>query len=224
MKKAFWLTVISSLVYLVLALLCLVDWQSSEHWRYVDSFSGTYLGLRLLGAVHSIVVSRGVFRSKQVMREWWALSSDPKSIQRTILLMLADLVVFADYGHWHTLPALERPVLQGTGLALYTVASIWQVWTDAYLARHFTGDPVPRGPMDQGPFRYVRHPRYAAAMLAKGAFALVFASALGWLIALAWVILLLRKVRVEEEHLRNMFGNEYETYAQRTARLLPGVY
>ena len=78
--------------------------------------------------------------------------------------------------------------------------------------------------MDQGPFRYVRHPRYAAAMLAKGAFALVFASALGWMLALTWAVLLLKKVSVEEEHLRNMFGNEYEAYAQRTARLLPGIY
>ena len=61
-------------------------------------------------------------------------------------------------------------------------------------------------------------------MLAKGAFALVFASAPGWFLALTWVIWLVKKVNLEEEHLRNMFGNEYEAYAQRTARLLPGIY
>jgi len=214
----------SSLAYLVLTLVCLVDWRSSEHWRHVDFFSGLYLGMRVLGAIYSTVVSRGAFRSEELMREWWGLSSDPKTIQRVVILMLADLVVFFDYGHWHTLPALERPVLQGMGLTLYAAASAWQAWTDAYLARHFASDHARRGPMDHGPFRYVRHPRYAAAILAKSAFALVFASALGWLLALAWAALLLKKVSVEEDHLRNMFGNEYETYARRTARLLPGVY
>lgn len=224
MKKAFWLTVTSSLAYLVLALLCLVDWRSQERWRHVDLFSGLYLGLRLLGAVHSIVVSRGAFRSKEVMREWWGLGSDPKAIRRVVTLMLADLVVFVDYSHWHTLPLLRRPLLQGLGLALYAFAAGWQMWADAYLARHFTGDHPPQSPTSQGPFRYVRHPRYAAAMLAKGAFALVFASAPGWLLALAWAVLLLKKMGLEEEHMRNIFGNEYEAYAQRTARLLPGIY
>ena len=213
-----------SLLYILLASACLINWRTPDPWSRLDLFSGGYLLLRTLGSAHSLVTSRKAFRSRQVMREWWAVTSDPKGIQRTIFLMLADLVVFFDYGHWHTLPALERPALQGMGVALYAVAWAWQVWTDAYLAWHFTGDHAQRGPMDQGPFHYVRHPRYAGAILAKCAFALVFASALGWLLALTWAILLLKKVSVEEEHLRNMFGNEYETYAQRTARLLPGVY
>jgi protein-S-isoprenylcysteine O-methyltransferase Ste14 len=213
-----------SLVYILLAGACLISWRTPDLWSRFDLFSGGYLVLRTLGSAHSLVTSRKAFRSRQVMQEWWAVTSDPQGIQRTILLMLADLVVFVDYGHWHTLPTLERPVLQGMGLALYAVALGWQVWTDAHLARHFAGDHAQRGPMDQGPFRYVRHPRYAGAILAKCAFALVFASALGWLLALTWAILLLKKVSVEEQHLRHMFGNEYETYAQRTARLLPGVY
>jgi protein-S-isoprenylcysteine O-methyltransferase Ste14 len=79
-------------------------------------------------------------------------------------------------------------------------------------------------PITDGPFRYVRHPRYAGAMAAKIAFPLVFASALGWVLAVAWIALLFRKVLGEETHLRNLFGPEYEAYARHTARLLPGVY
>lgn len=158
------------------------------------------------------------------MREWWALNSDPKGIARVIVLMLADLMVFADYAHWHLLPVLHQPALQGLGLALYTLAAASQMWADAYLAGYFAEDGSHVGLMDEGPFRYVRHPRYAAAIVAKAAFALVFASAPGWLLALAWGILLFKKVNVEEEHLRQRFGADYEAYAQRTARLLPGVY
>jgi hypothetical protein len=39
-----------------------------------------------------------------------------------------------------------------------------------------------------------------------------------------WTTVLFRKVRVEEAHLRQMFGREYETYAQHAARLVPHVY
>jgi protein-S-isoprenylcysteine O-methyltransferase Ste14 len=29
---------------------------------------------------------------------------------------------------------------------------------------------------------------------------------------------------VEEAHLRTVFGNRYETYSERTAKVLPGIY
>ena len=61
MKKTLWLTTTSSLAYFALAFAVLADWRSAERWRYVDWFSGTYLGLRLLGTVHSLFVSRGSF-------------------------------------------------------------------------------------------------------------------------------------------------------------------
>lgn len=41
---------------------------------------------------------------------------------------------------------------------------------------------------------------------------------------LAWETLLLRKVEVEEAHLRELFGRGYEAYQQTTAKLLPGIY
>jgi len=41
---------------------------------------------------------------------------------------------------------------------------------------------------------------------------------------LAWGALLLRKVEVEEAHLKKLFGQPYKAYQQATAKLLPGVY
>jgi len=58
----------------------------------------------------------------------------------------------------------------------------------------------------------------------KIAVALVFASAVGWLLVGVWSLLLLRQVRLEEVHLYNLFGCEYEAYARQTARLVPGIY
>ena len=78
--------------------------------------------------------------------------------------------------------------------------------------------------MNVGPYRYVRHPRYTAAILGKVAVALALASAAGWLLALAWGFLLTRKMTIEESHLRKRFGKSYELYKRNTAKLIPGVY
>ena len=78
--------------------------------------------------------------------------------------------------------------------------------------------------MNYGPYRYVRHPRYAAAIIGKVAMALVFGSLFGWLLMIAWEFLLLKKIEVEEKHLRKMFGSPYESYAQTTAKVIPGIY
>jgi protein-S-isoprenylcysteine O-methyltransferase Ste14 len=157
-------------------------------------------------------------------REWWGLTSKPAAGKWAIPLMLGELAVFLDYGHWHTGVLLNWPILRGLGLALYVVAAAWQMWTDVYLARFFGSERPPREPLSEGPFRYVRHPRYAAAMLAKAALALIFASLVCWLLWVAWTFVLVRTVEAEELHLRRRFGTKYENYAHGTARLLPRIY
>jgi len=224
MTKSFWIALTFSLGYLVLALACLVLVGTPHPWSRVDFYSGGYLALRFVGSIHSLVSSRGAFDSKPVMREWWALESERSAPPLVVLLMVADLAVFLDYGHWRLVPELAQPLLQSFGLGLYAAVALWQTWTDTYLARYFSRENTSAVPMDNGPYRYVRHPRYSAAIVAKVAFALALASVVGWVLAAAWTALLLRKIAVEEAHLRNVFGPRYEAYSERTARVLPGIY
>jgi protein-S-isoprenylcysteine O-methyltransferase Ste14 len=146
----------------------------------VDIFSGGYLALRSLGSIHSLVSSRVVFNSKPVMWEWWALESDQPAPHMVVLLMLADLAVFFD----GLVAKLQQPLLQSLGLGLYAAVAIWQTWTGTYLARYFRQQHLEAVPMDHGPYRYDRHPRYSAAIVAKVAFALALASILGWVLSL----------------------------------------
>jgi protein-S-isoprenylcysteine O-methyltransferase Ste14 len=107
---------------------------------------------------------------------------------------------------------------------MYFAVTVWQKWTDRHLDRAFAGQTLRPRLTQSGPFGYVRHPRYAGALAGKVAAALVFASALGWLQAALWSVLLLRQIRLEEVHLRGLFGREYEEYSQHTARLVPGIF
>jgi len=224
MSKMFWKTLAYSLAYLAIAVACLIRWTAPDPWQRFDWFAGGYFLLRFVSSLHSIVSSLGVFRSGLLRQEWWALNSDPAGPKWVMALMAFDLVVFIDYGHWQLSPWLVRPVFQGIGIALYCAVTCWQIWTDHYLARYFDQHQQSLLPMNHGPYRYVRHPRYAAAIAGKIAMALTFASLLGWLLVIAWGGLLLNKIAIEERHLRRLFGVRYESYARTTARVIPGIY
>ena len=224
MRHTLWKTLTSSLAYLSVAIACVVQWRTPNPWVRLDWFAGSYFALRLLGSLHSIVSSVGALRSKPLRQEWWALNSDPAGPRWVMCLMGLDLLVFLDYGHWRFSPWLAHPVLQIAGLALYLAVCIWQIWTDGYLARYFNQSDVPLVPMNRGPYRIVRHPRYTAAILGKVAMALIFGSLFGWLLVVGWGLLLLNKIEVEEKHLRGLFGAPYETYARTTAKVIPGIY
>lgn len=224
MKTSFWTTLACSLGYLLLAFACLIRWSPAHPSSGLDYLSGGYLVLRLLGSLYSLASSRTVFVSLPVKEQWWALDSDPAGPQWVMALMMLDLLVFLDYGHWRFTPWLAKPALQMVGLALYAGVSVWQIWTDAYLARYFSQEQAPLVPMNRGPYRYVRHPRYAAAIVGKIAMAMTFASVLAWLLVIPWGLLLLNKIAVEERHLRKLFGLNYDSYARATAKVIPGIY
>jgi protein-S-isoprenylcysteine O-methyltransferase Ste14 len=224
MRQVLWRTLICSLGYLAIAVGCLVQLNGSHPWMRVDWFAGGYFTLRIVGSLYSIASSLGAFRSRPVRQEWWALNSDPQGPQWVMVLMVLDLLVFVDYGHWRFTPLLIRPSLQVMGLALYSAVTIWQIWTDSYLARYFDKTQKPLLPMNVGPYHYVRHPRYGAAIAGKIAMAMTFGSLFGWLLVAPWAFLLLNKIEVEEKHLRKLFGSPYQSYAQTTAKVIPGIY
>jgi protein-S-isoprenylcysteine O-methyltransferase Ste14 len=224
MRQILGKTLACSLSYLGVAVACLIQWHAPSPWHRVDWFAASYFILRFVGSFHSIVSSLGAFRSRPLRQEWWALNSDPGGPLWVMVLMALDLLVFLDYGHWQLSPRLAQPALQAVGVALYLIVTVWQIWTDDYLARYFNQSEARLVPLNDGPYRYVRHPRYAAAIAGKVAMALTFASPFGWLLVIPWGLMLLNKIAVEEKHLRKLFGLRYETYAQTTAKVIPGIY
>ena len=112
-------------------------------------------------------------------------------------------------------------VLFGLGLALR-----W--YSIVYLGRFFTvnvaihsGHEV----IDTGPYRLIRHPSYAGALLAFLGLALCLAN--WWSLALIVLPILWafnRRMSVEESALANALGAPYVQYMGRTKRLAPFLY
>src|SRR5262249_9585238 len=167
---------------------------------------------------------RSALRSSAGIGEALGLSYDPGILLFVLILEPAKFAVVLDYGHWHLVPALERPALQTLGLVFAALGSAGLIWTDRRLSRHFASVEAAGQLMTDGPYRFVRHPRYASILLLGLGTPLAFASILGWPLVLLLLVAIRHRIEREEPHLRELFGTAYDAYARRTARLLPGVY
>jgi len=222
--RAYWLTLLFIAGYVVLVVACLWQWGAPRPWQRLDVFSVGFIVVSLVWGCATMRFHRAIFRSKEVMEEAAGTTYDPWMLRWITIFAIAELSVFLDYGHWHLVPQLLNPVLQTIGLVLYLGGAVWLIWTDRHLAKVFAGDLSERKVMTQGPYRFVRHPRYAALIASRIAFALTLGSILAWFFFLGWLWVNLRRVRLEEDHLRKLFGADYDAYAAKTARFLPGIY
>jgi protein-S-isoprenylcysteine O-methyltransferase Ste14 len=200
---------------------CLWQWGQPAGWARIDRFSGgALLVYALILLQHVRLYSRLAF-SRVPRKEVFGASYDPLMGLFNAVLLLGQLTVFLDYGHWHLTPRLERAGLQYAGLGLYAISLTLVVWADRHLIREFTAPRTERRVITTGPYRYLRHPRYAGLFLTNIALALTFASGLGWVFAAAWMVVVWRRIYIEERHLCDLFGAEYARYAERTGVLFP---
>ena len=209
--------------YLGIALLCVRQWRTDTPWCALDGLACGYFGLATVLILYHAWLKRYV-TSCEALREASGLTYDPKTIWWGLLLAIADLLVFLDYGRWHLVPFLRWPLLRIMGIVLYLFAISGLMWTDTILAHHFQLVPAPWGLITTGPYAIVRHPRYACLLLSRVAFTLIFASVIGWLLLFPSVLLIRRRIRLEEVHLQQVFGSEYLGYGRHKSRLLPGIY
>ena len=77
----------------------------------------------------------------------------------------------------------------------------------------------------EGPFRRIRHPSYASLGAMGLGTALCVRSPAAVVVMLAvWLPVILLRIRQEESFLLRRLGDSYRKYAERTWRLVPGVY
>ncbi len=147
-----------------------------------------------------------------------------------VALWPAAVLVAPNYAyHWPALPDFPgSSALQSLGFAVSIVGGLLFFWAARALGRHMTpAIQVREGHqlVQEGPYRYVRHPVYTAIVTAAGGTALLYLSSILALVALALVSLAIYRARLEEGLLASAegFGPEYLQYAARTGRFLPRI-
>ena len=159
----------------------------------------------------------------QPTRDWDRNSAklwDVANLLEPIGLVLA----FLGLGRIESLNQLLEPL--GLVLLVVGISIRWSaVWT---LGKYFTGSVVIKDGhqlIRTGPYKYVRHPSYAGALLAHLGLGLSFGSWFSLLFStLPYFVAAAFRMRVEERALAETFGSEYVNYARTTKRLIPSLY
>jgi protein-S-isoprenylcysteine O-methyltransferase Ste14 len=199
------------------------QWNAENALSQFDIFSIGILLLLFVWSCSTCYFHREMFTSQEVMMEASGMTFDKLMFFWIDIFAAAEVLLFFDYGHWHLLPQLRELPLQIAGLAICVFGTAWLLWTDAFLSQQFQ-NLRRRNMMRSGPYRFVRHPRYAGLIFCSIGISLALASVIGLALAVGWFFVNVQRVHLEEGHLRDLFGAEYEAYCARTARFFPGVY
>ena len=119
-------------------------------------------------------------------------------------------------------------VLRPLWFVLFTLSIVLRWWSIVHLGRFFTVDVAiarDQHVVDDGPYRFVRHPSYTGAL---GAFLFYGLARAHWFSAVVLVVPItvafLRRITIEEAALREGLGASYREYCTRTKRLIPFLY
>jgi protein-S-isoprenylcysteine O-methyltransferase Ste14 len=156
----------------------------------------------------------------------WLVAIRPKAVARQEGIIPTTIAFFGTYSVW-LMPFLPRadvsPTLEIVSAAITLTGSLSIICAVSYLGKSFSIAPQARKLVIGGPYRIVRHPLYVAEEIATVGVLLQYA----WYAALLFLVihmaLQIRRMDYEESLLRAVFP-DYEAYARRTARLIPGIW
>jgi protein-S-isoprenylcysteine O-methyltransferase Ste14 len=156
-------------------------------------------------------------------RRWWDWTFPVLVASLTVAVILAVRVTAcrgAAVGAGWPMTAVGE-VMMLAGITL-------RVWAMVVLGRFFTfvvGISADQPVVRDGPYRVVRHPGYAGALLVLLGFGIAQAN---WLSVLLMLIVpplaMAVRIRAEEATLIAALGEEYVAYMRTTAGLIPGVW
>ena len=162
-------------------------------------------------------------KEKIVRQEKWDLSF--------WMVVPGFLVVFyASPLEYLLLPEIFKPNIwmQILGLVLIGISMLLFGWARIVLGGMYSGHLQVKTDhilVQQGPYRIIRHPAYAAYIIMGFGIAIGYSSLIGFLsIPLLLIPALIYRIFVEEKILLTEFGEEYRQYSHGTKRLIPRVW
>jgi len=172
--------------------------------------------------------------ARQGFKRWWTRIV-PHSVERSVYVLLASLILIAVFTHWRPMPdvvwSISNPALAQAILGLSFVG--WAiVLVSTLLINHFelfglrqvfanlVGREIP-APQFRTPafYKVVRHPLYLGFVIAFWAAPTMTVGHL--LFAAVTTAYILVAIIFEERDLIAAFGDEYRAYKQRVAMIVP---
>lgn len=192
---------------------------SQVHALPANAGFGNFLSGPLTTGVYLLfcVIPVGIYlvRPRPRARDGRAIARTAGLVGTTMLLVVGAFPNPVMFTPWVLIRDISAPLALG--------AFVLGVYGLMYLRRNLSIIPEARRVVTGGPYRFIRHPLYAAEILA--AVALVMARPALWaaLTLLPFIAVQMLRARFEEGLLARTFP-EYRIYAARTRRLIPLVW
>ena len=118
--------------------------------------------------------------------------------------------------------------MESISIGLVFFGSAFFVWARRSLGQHYSGHVSVKKEQElvqSGPYRIIRHPAYAGYLLMAFGLSLGYSSLVGYA-SIVFVLLpaVIYRIRLEERFLAEHFGTQFDEYACRKKRLLPGIW
>ena len=143
------------------------------------------------------------------------------------LSILIYIVMFTSlpYCDHHNLWLIEAENnLRYTGVIIFLIGVLFSTWGPLHLGKQFSFNLTIQEEhklVTDGPFRWVRHPRYFGLITWIVGVSLIHLSIVGLVLTGIMIILLAWRIYDEERLLYQVFGQQWITYCQQTKKIIP---
>ena len=138
------------------------------------------------------------------------------------------IVIVAPFSDGHSVGILNfGNTVRLLGFLFLIPGFVLMQMAEKYLGRQFSIEVTLQKDhklIQDGPYKLIRHPRYLGILAFFLGISLVFRSLLGMLIVAAMLPVLIWRVFAEEVLMQQEFGKAWETYRQKSWRILPYVF
>ncbi len=154
----------------------------------------------------------------------------PRSKLDLILIQIFSLaiVILAPFSDGRSIGVLNiEDTIRYVGLLITIPGFVLMQAGDKYLAKQFSIEVTLQKDhklIQNGPYQYIRHPRYLGILVFFTGISLTFRSLLGIMLVIVLAAVLVWRVFAEEKMMHQEFGKEWEAYRAKTWRLIPYLF
>lgn len=173
-----------------------------------------------------------------VISEGWILARDIGKANATkdnntrikiVILGVLGVVIALWLKRHTTFPLSNNTTMPiSIGITLVWLGVILRQWAVKTLGKYFrTHIQVQKDHkvIQTGPYKYIRHPSYTAALISVLGYSITLNNWLSLIILFAFVsIAVYQRIIAEEKVLAKELGKDYQNYQKRTKKLIPGIF
>ena len=203
----------------------LLGWGLPEFQHFFDHPARTaYVVLIVVLQIFAVIYNPQVGRNKEQRKSGVA---QHKLDLVLIQVFSLSIVLLAPFSDQRGILTLNSDAVRYFGLILLVPGFVLMQLAEKFLAKQFSIQVTLQEDhmlIQNGPYKFIRHPRYLGILTFFTGVSLTFRSLLAVMVVIALAIVLVWRIQAEEALMRQEFGSAWEAYCKKSWRIIPFVF